>query len=123
MRIGVGQGIALTIERVRGNAAMPDSANAGSPPLAETLPVSFADVETAAGRLEGMAHRTPVLTSRTANERASATLFFKCENLQRGGAFKFRGAYNAIATLSDGQRRRGVTAYSSGNHAQAVALA
>ncbi len=85
--------------------------------------VTFADVEAAARRLEGIAHRTPVMTSRTADARADARLFFKCENLQRGGAFKFRGAYNAIATLTGDQRRHGVIAYSSGNHAQAVALA
>jgi threonine dehydratase len=88
-----------------------------------SLPVTLADVEAAARRLEGIAHRTPVMTSRTADARADARLFFKCENLQRGGAFKFRGAYNAIATLSDHERRHGVIAYSSGNHAQAVALA
>ena len=87
------------------------------------LPVSFVDVEAAAGRLEGVAHRTPVMTSRTADARADGKLLFKCENLQRGGAFKFRGAYNAIATLTEEQRRQGVIAYSSGNHAQAVALA
>lgn len=87
------------------------------------VPVSFADVEAAAGRLEGIAHRTPVMTSRTADANASAKLFFKCENLQRGGAFKFRGAYNAIATLTAEQCRHGVVAFSSGNHAQAVALA
>lgn len=85
--------------------------------------VTFADIEAAAARLEGIAHRTPVMTSRTADTRAGAKLFFKCENLQRGGAFKFRGAYNAISTLTDGQRRQGVIAYSSGNHAQAVAYA
>ena len=88
-----------------------------------TPPVTFADIEAAAGRLEGIAHRTPVLTSRTADALAGGKLFFKCENLQRGGAFKFRGAYNAIATLTGEQRRRGVVAYSSGNHAQAVAYA
>lgn len=87
------------------------------------LPVTFADVEAAAARIEGIAHRTPVMTSRTADARADAKLYFKCENLQRGGAFKFRGAYNAIATLSADQRRHGVIAYSSGNHAQAVAFA
>ena len=87
------------------------------------MAVTFADIEAAAARLEGIAHRTPVMTSRTADVRADANLFFKCENLQRGGAFKFRGAYNAIATLTDEQRRHGVVAYSSGNHAQAVALA
>jgi threonine dehydratase len=88
-----------------------------------SLPVTLADVEAAARRLEGIAHRTPVMTSRTADATAEARLFFKCENLQRGGAFKFRGAYNAIAALSDDERRQGVIAYSSGNHAQAVALA
>ena len=88
-----------------------------------TPPVTFADVEAAAGRLEGIAHRTPVLTSRTADAMVDGKLFFKCENLQRGGAFKFRGAYNAIATLTEDQRRHGVIAYSSGNHAQAVAYA
>ena len=87
------------------------------------LPVMFTDVEAAAARLVGVAHRTPVMTSRTADARADGRLFFKCENLQRGGAFKFRGAYNAIATLAEDQRRQGVIAYSSGNHAQAVALA
>lgn len=95
--------------------------SAAGPP--QTLPVTFADVEAAAARLDGIAHRTPVMTSRTADARAEGRLFFKCENLQRGGAFKFRGAYNAIAALSDAQRRQGVIAYSSGNHAQAVALA
>jgi threonine dehydratase len=86
------------------------------------LPVP-ADVDAAAARLAGVAHRTPVLTSRTADALAGARLFFKCENLQRGGAFKFRGAYNAIAALADAQRRAGVVAYSSGNHAQAIAYA
>lgn len=86
------------------------------------LPV-FADIEAARGRLDGIAHRTPVLTSRFADERTGGRLFFKCENLQRAGAFKFRGAYNAIAALTADERRRGVMAYSSGNHAQAIALA
>ncbi|MFT3800069.1 MAG: threo-3-hydroxy-L-aspartate ammonia-lyase [Burkholderiaceae bacterium] len=88
-----------------------------------TLAVSFQDVRDAAARLAGHAHRTPVLSSRTADERLGARLFFKCENLQRIGAFKFRGGYNAIARLDDAQRRRGVLAFSSGNHAQAIALA
>lgn len=79
------------------------------------------DVLVAAGRLAGVAHRTPVLTSRTADALTGARLFFKCENLQRGGAFKFRGAYNAIAALPDARRRAGVVAFSSGNHAQAIA--
>ena len=84
---------------------------------------TFDDVVTAAGRIRGIAHRTPVLTSRTADERTGATLFFKAENLQRAGAFKFRGACNAITALTPEQRARGVVAYSSGNHAQAMALA
>ncbi len=84
---------------------------------------TYADVERAAARLRGVAHRTPVVTSRTADERTGATLFFKCENLQRAGAFKFRGAYNAVAALAPEQRKRGVLSYSSGNHAQALALA
>ena len=84
---------------------------------------TYADVEAAARRIAGVAHRTPVLTSRTANERTGAELFFKCENLQRIGAFKFRGALNAIRSLDDGQKARGVVAFSSGNHAQAIAHA
>jgi len=68
----------------------------------------FPDVVAAAGRLDGVAHRTPVLTSRTADAMTGASLFFKCENLQRGGAFKFRGAYNAIAALPEARRRAGV---------------
>ena len=87
------------------------------------FPVTFADIEAAAARLEGVALRTPVMTSSTADARAGGKLFFKCENLQRGGAFKFRGAYNAIACLTGEQRRQGVITYSSGNHGQAVALA
>jgi threonine dehydratase len=87
------------------------------------LPVSYADIEAASARLVGHAHRTPVLTSRAVDARVGAEVLFKCENLQRAGAFKFRGAYNALAQLSADERRRGVLAYSSGNHAQAVALA
>ncbi len=83
---------------------------------------TYADVVDAAERLRGNAHRTPVLTSRTANERSGAELFFKCENFQRMGAFKFRGAFNSIAQFSEEQRRAGVLTYSSGNHAQAIAL-
>jgi len=89
---------------------------------AVSLAISFADIQEAAARLQGVAHRTPVLTSRTMNERSGASLFFKCENLQRVGAFKFRGAYNALAHFSAEQRARGVLTYSSGNHAQAIAL-
>lgn len=83
----------------------------------------YADVQAAARRLAGVAHCTPVLTSRTANALTGAQLFFKCENLQRSGAFKFRGAYNAIASLTDAQRTAGVLTFSSGNHAQAIAYA
>jgi threonine dehydratase len=84
---------------------------------------TYDDVAAAAERIAGIAHRTPVLTSRTADARAGATLFFKAENLQRGGAFKFRGACNAIARLPSEAKRRGVVAFSSGNHAQAIAYA
>jgi len=85
--------------------------------------VTYDDVVRAAERLAGVAHRTPVATSRTLDERLGARLFLKCENLQRAGAFKFRGAYNAIARLTAEERARGVLTYSSGNHAQAIALA
>jgi len=90
---------------------------------AETLAVAFEDVLDAARRLAGVAHRTPVLTSRTLDERVGARVFLKCEGFQRAGAFKFRGAYNALSRLTDGEKRRGVLTYSSGNHAQATALA
>ncbi|MDH3402749.1 MAG: threo-3-hydroxy-L-aspartate ammonia-lyase [Acidobacteriota bacterium] len=85
--------------------------------------VTFEDVLAAAERLEGVVHRTPIATSRTLDERVGARVYLKCENLQRVGAFKIRGAYNAISRLSEDERRRGVLAYSSGNHAQGVALA
>jgi threo-3-hydroxy-L-aspartate ammonia-lyase len=84
---------------------------------------TFADVRAAADRLRGVAHRTPVVTSATLDERTGAQVFLKAENLQRIGAFKFRGAYNAIAQLDADRKRRGVVAFSSGNHAQGVALA
>ena len=87
-----------------------------------TLP-TFSDVESAARQIAGVAHRTPVATSRSVDTRTGAQLFFKCENLQRAGAFKFRGAYNALSRLSADERRRGVVTFSSGNHAQAIALA
>jgi len=87
------------------------------------LPVSYADVAAAAARIKGVAHRTPVLTSATADAMTGAQVFFKAENLQRMGAFKFRGAYNAIAMLDPAAHKRGVLAFSSGNHAQAIALA
>ena len=87
-----------------------------------TLP-TFADVQGAAQQIAGVAHRTPVITSRTVDARTGAHVFFKCENFQRAGAFKFRGAYNALSRLSPDERRRGVVTFSSGNHAQAIALA
>ncbi len=83
---------------------------------------TFDDVRAAAQRLLGHAHRTPVLRSATLEQRLGAQLFFKCENFQRMGAFKFRGAFHALSRLTPEQRRAGVVAYSSGNHAQAVAL-
>jgi threonine dehydratase len=85
--------------------------------------VTYDDVAKAHERIKGVAHRTPVLTSSVTDARVGAKLFFKCENLQRMGAFKFRGAYNALSQLNAEERRRGVLAFSSGNHAQAVALA
>ena len=83
---------------------------------------SFADVQSAAALLAGIAHRTPVLRSDTLDQAVQAQVFLKCENFQRMGAFKFRGAYNAMARLSDAQKQRGVLTHSSGNHAQAIAL-
>ncbi|SDF36792.1 threo-3-hydroxy-L-aspartate ammonia-lyase [Sporolituus thermophilus] len=83
----------------------------------------YEQIAAAASRLAGVAHKTPVLTSRLLDERTGNMVFLKCENFQRMGAFKFRGAYNAISCLSAAQREKGVIAYSSGNHAQAVALA
>jgi threonine dehydratase len=87
-----------------------------------TIP-TFADVESAATQIAGVAHKTPIATSKTIDARTGARLFFKCENLQRAGAFKFRGAYNALSRLNADERRRGVVTFSSGNHAQAIALA
>ncbi|GHH94607.1 threo-3-hydroxy-L-aspartate ammonia-lyase [Streptomyces capillispiralis] len=87
------------------------------------MTLTLDDVRDAAARIEGVAHRTPVLRSRTLNALVGAEVFVKCENLQRVGAFKFRGAYNAASRLTPAQLARGIAAYSSGNHAQAVALA
>jgi threonine dehydratase len=84
---------------------------------------TYEDVEAAARRLRGHAHRTPVLTSRSLDSSLGAAVFLKCENFQRMGAFKFRGAFNALSNLDEAARARGVIAFSSGNHAQAVALA
>jgi threo-3-hydroxy-L-aspartate ammonia-lyase len=91
-------------------------------PDTPTLP-TYADVQAAAGRIRGHAHRTPVLTSRTLDAEVGAQLFLKCENLQRMGAFKFRGAFNALSRFDAAQRKAGVVAFSSGNHAQAISLA
>ena len=91
--------------------------------MAAPLPITFADVEDAAARLAGVAHRTPVLTSRTLDARVGARVLLKAESLQRMGAFKFRGAYHRISRLAADERARGIVAASSGNHAQAVALA
>src|SRR6266571_1917903 len=85
--------------------------------------IDLEDVRAAAARLEGRIHRTPVITSRSFDERCGCHVFFKCENLQRAGAFKIRGALNKLLTLSDEERARGVVGFSSGNHAQGVALA
>ncbi|MGE5655805.1 MAG: threo-3-hydroxy-L-aspartate ammonia-lyase [Actinomycetota bacterium] len=94
-------------------------------PAGAALPVSDADIEAAAQRLKGLAHRTPVLTSQTVNNRTNSQVFFKCENFQRTGSFKFRGAYNALSRVGEAvqDRRSGVLTFSSGNHAQAIALA
>ena len=85
--------------------------------------INYADIEAAAQALAGIAHRTPVMSSRQVNEGLGAQVYFKCENFQRVGAFKFRGAYNALSRFDAAQRRRGAIAFSSGNHAQAVAHA
>ncbi|MGF6775518.1 threonine dehydratase [Paraburkholderia sp. GAS334] len=92
------------------------------PPMQALPAPTYDDVVDAAARIEGIAHRTPVLTSTTADERTGASIFFKCENLQRMGAFKFRGACNAISHFDAEQRKAGVLTFSSGNHAQAIAL-
>lgn len=84
--------------------------------------ISYANIEKAASYLQDIANKTPVLTSRTVNQLTGNQVFFKCENFQRTGSFKFRGAYNALSQLSAEQQQRGVLAYSSGNHAQAIAL-
>ena len=84
--------------------------------------LNFTDIQAAAERLYRIAHRTPIATSRTLNSLVGAEVYCKCENLQRAGAFKFRGAYNAVSQLSAEQKQRGVVSFSSGNHAQALAL-
>jgi threo-3-hydroxy-L-aspartate ammonia-lyase len=85
--------------------------------------ISFDDVQQAADRIRGAANRTPVVSSRSLDALVGGRVFLKCENLQRGGSFKFRGAYNRLACLSEDERARGIVAFSSGNHAQGVALA
>jgi threo-3-hydroxy-L-aspartate ammonia-lyase len=87
------------------------------------LPISYSDIVLARARIAGAANKTPVMTSRTADRMTGARLFFKCENFQRTGSFKFRGAFNAIAALPEENRQRGVVTFSSGNHAQAIAFA
>lgn len=87
------------------------------------LPITLADIESAAQQLQGIANLTPIMTSRTLNQLVGCAVFLKCESFQRAGAFKFRGAYNAISRLAAEQQRRGVVTFSSGNHAQGVALA
>src|ERR1700751_3520508 len=91
-------------------------------PIAEQT-VTFEDVAQAAERGRGLARKTPIYTSRLFDEAAGVNAFFKCENLQRGGAFKIRGATNFVESLTPAERRRGVVTFSSGNHAQAVAIA
>jgi threonine dehydratase len=97
-----------------------DATDAGQQPV--TLAISSDDVRAAADRLRGVAHRTPVMHASSLDAEAGAQVWLKCEQFQRAGAFKFRGAYNKIANLSEEERQRGVIAFSSGNHAQAVAL-
>lgn len=92
-------------------------------PTENPFPVCYADVESAAKRLQGKVFKTPVLTSATFNKRTNSRVFFKCENFQRTGSFKFRGACNALMQLSEAEKQRGVLTFSSGNHAQAIALA
>ncbi|MGK7948646.1 MAG: threo-3-hydroxy-L-aspartate ammonia-lyase [Xenococcaceae cyanobacterium] len=86
-------------------------------------PVTYRDIEAAAERLHARSHRTPVITSSTVDNLTKARVFFKCENFQRTGSFKFRGAYNALSQLSANQKQQGIITYSSGNHAQGVSLA
>ncbi len=93
------------------------------PLMSQNNSITITDVQAAAKRLAAIAHRTPVLTSRTVNQRMNSQVFFKCENFQRTGSFKFRGAYNALSQLSESQKQKGVLTFSSGNHAQAIALA
>lgn len=99
-----------------------DSLPSNGRPSPHGLPVAFENILDAAGTLKGVVRSTPIMTSRTLDRRAGGSIFLKCENFQRTGAFKIRGAYNALSRLSDERRAAGVVTYSSGNHAQAVAL-
>src|SRR5215510_2820802 len=117
-----------TLERTRlskvcYNAPIPDQPTQRTIAVSLADPIAIADVHAARERMRGVAHVTPIITSRTLDAQAGCAVFLKCENLQRGGAFKFRGAYNTISQLADDARQRGVLAFSSGNHAQGVALA
>ncbi len=94
-----------------------------SPSHESSIPIGLEDIKTAAERIKPWAHRTPVMTSKALDAHSGASIFLKCENFQRVGAFKFRGAMNAVLQLSEAERQRGVITHSSGNHAQAVALA
>jgi threonine dehydratase len=120
-------GVASELDDSRAGADRANVMHTGSRARRETtmttVPVTVDDVRDAAAQIKGVAHRTPVLRSRTLDGLVGAEVFVKCENLQRVGAFKFRGAYNAISRLSPEQLAKGIAAYSSGNHAQAVALA
>lgn len=98
------------------------TAQKSTTPEINSFPVTYADIKAAHQRLAGVAHETPVFTCRSINEITDAQVFFKCENFQRAGSFKFRGAYNALSQLSEAQKQRGVLTYSSGNHGQALAL-
>ncbi len=91
--------------------------------LSQNKLIKIADIQAAAKRLDGIARRTPVLTSTTVNQITNSQVFFKCENFQRTGSFKFRGAYNALSQLTESQKQKGVLTFSSGNHAQGIALA
>jgi threonine dehydratase len=104
------------------NPSEPLSSSSEAAPVS-AVSVDYKNIAAAADRLRGQAHQTPVVTSRTVNQQTQNQVFFKCENFQRTGSFKFRGAYNALSQFSPQQRQQGVITYSSGNHAQAVALA
>jgi threo-3-hydroxy-L-aspartate ammonia-lyase len=106
-----------------GKAASPPPPSQSGAHEVDEMGIDYAEIAAAADRLAGVAHRTPVLTSQTLDRQTQSQIFFKCENFQRTGSFKFRGAYNALAQLDPAQRQAGVVAFSSGNHAQALALA